>query len=405
MLTKRNREVRRALEHVVFGLGAPALTIWTLVFVWANDGRGGDFRFQYWLAGWRTLHGTGPYPILHASVNGVAVFPYPAPTAVFFVPFALLPRGFSGDAFTVICLAAPLLSLWVLRVRDWRLYGFVLLLAPVVAGWQTANLTLVLGFGLAIVWRFRDHPVFAGVGTAAVVALKPFLWPVILWLLVTKRWRYAVQAVLIEAAIQVASWSLVGFGQIHRFLRVTFSVTHALRGWGYSIASSAVHLGAGPKLATGLAVGVSLLLTLALLAQLRRSCDARAFVLTVVLAICASPIVWSHYFALLIIPLAVTWPRLGPAWLCLLPLWACPLTSPTGWQADLALAAFAVTVGVLLWGAESEAQQSASGYPDPPRLGLSSPVLLLGQLPEPGHAAAEMPLHTGPRHPLGQPPG
>ncbi len=399
------RAARRATEHGVFGLGALFLTAWTLVVVWAHDGRGEDFRFQYWLAGWRTLHGLSPYPILHASANGVAVFPYPAPTAIFFAPFALLPRGISGDVFTAVCLTAPLLSLGVLGVRDWRLYGLVMLLAPVVAGWQTANLTLLLGLGLAILWRFRVRPVAAGVAAATLVALKPFLWPVILWLLVTRRWRSGLYAVLTEAAIQIASWSVLGFGQIHRFLRVTFSVTHALRGWGYSIASSVMHLGAGPELATVLAAGVSVGLALAMLLQLRRRSDATAFVLAVVLALCASPVVWTHYFALLIIPLAAVRPRLSPAWLCLLPMWACPVTSPTGWQAELALVTFLVTVCVVLRGAESEAQASAVGHRDPPRLGLRAAILLLGQLPQAAHAAAEMSLHARRGHPLGQPPG
>jgi hypothetical protein len=352
-LTNRYREARRALEHVVFGFAAPALTIWTLAVLWAHDGRGEDFQLQYWLAGWRTLHGISPYAGLHAPVDAALAFPYPSSTAVFFAPFALLHRGASGDLFTAICLCAPALSLWTLRVRDWRLYGLVMLLAPVVSGWQTANLTLMLVLGMAVLWRFRERQIIASVAAAALVSLKPFMWPVVLWLLATRRWRSTVYTVLGVAAIQIASWSVLGFDQIHRFLRVTFSVTHTFRGWGYSIASSAMHLGAGSELATVVAVIVSVGLAVALLLQLRRTSDATALVLAVTLLVCASPIVWAHYFALFIIPLAVLRPRLSPVWLCLVPLWLCPLTNPDRWQADVALVTFVGTVCVLLWAAES----------------------------------------------------
>lgn len=373
MSRTKGRAARRAVEHGVFGLGALSLTVWALVVVWAGDGRGEDFRSQFWLAGWRTLHGISPYPTLHASVGGVAVFPYPAPTAIFFIPFALLPRGISSDLFTALCLSAPLLSLWVLGVRDWRLYGLVMLLAPVVSGWQTGNLTLILGCGLAILWRFRDRPLVAGITAAALVSLKPFLWPAVVWLLVTRRWRAALYAGLSAAAFQVVSWSVLGFDQIHRFLRATFSVMHIFRGWGYSVASTAAHLGAGSELAAALAVIVSVALLLALLAQHRRNADVTAFVLAVALVLCASPIVWAHYFALLIVPLAIVRPRLGPAWLCLVPLWACPLTSPNAWESDVALVTLVGTVCMLLRAVESDARAQSTSVFLPARSTFAGP--------------------------------
>ncbi|HET9720224.1 MAG TPA: glycosyltransferase 87 family protein [Solirubrobacteraceae bacterium] len=312
-----------------------------------------DFRFQYWLAGWNALHGVTPYPTLHATLNGVAAFPYPASTAIFFVPFALLPQGISGDLFTAVCLSAPLITLWVLRVRDWRLYGLVMLLGPVVAGWQTANLTLLLGLGLACLWRFRDRPVCAGVLAALLVSLKPFLWPVLLWLAVTRRWRAAFWAMAAGAVIQILSWGIVGFDQIPRFIQATLSVTHLLRGWGYSVASTAMQLGAGSALASVLAIAVPALLALALLVHgFRSHAEPAGLVLVVALAICASPIVWTHYFALFVVPIAVLAPRLSLLWACLLPMWACPVTTPRPWQSALALLTFAGLVCLLLWVAQ-----------------------------------------------------
>ena len=42
--------------------------------------------------------------------------------------------------------------------------------------------------------------------------------------------------------------------------------------------------------------------------------DRRAFAVVVTACIVASPIVWPNYAALLFVPIAITWPRLAPAW-------------------------------------------------------------------------------------------
>jgi hypothetical protein len=42
--------------------------------------------------------------------------------------------------------------------------------------------------------------------------------------------------------------------------------------------------------------------------------DRRAYAVVIAACIVASPIVWQNYTALLILPLAITWPRVAPAW-------------------------------------------------------------------------------------------
>lgn len=349
-LSPRRNPVRLAIEHAVFGAAPVALTLWVVLAVWAHDGRGEDFQFQYWLAGSRVLHGVSPWAAVNAPVDPALAFPYPALTALFFVPFALIPRGISGDVFSVACLAAPLVSLWLLSVRDWRLYGYVLLLAPVLAGWQTANLTLLLGLGIALQWKYRDHPLLAGAVAVVLISLKPFLWPLGLWLLVTRRWSAAAYGLGLGLVLNVASWAIVGLGQIHLFLRVVGSVTHTFSRWGYGMASSFMNLGLPNGLATALAVCVSLALIGVCFALARDRTNSSSFVLVIGLALCASPIVWLHYFALLIIPLAIKSPRFGPLWLIPLLFWVCPLTKPAPWQTALALVAFSGTIGALvLW--------------------------------------------------------
>jgi hypothetical protein len=69
--------------------------------------------------------------------------------------------------------------------------------------------------------------------------------------------------------------------------------------------------------------------------------DRRAFSLCIVAAILASPIVWNHYYLLLVAPLALARPRLSWAWLLLWLFWFVPAQESGGevWR---------VAVGLLL---------------------------------------------------------
>jgi hypothetical protein len=46
----------------------------------------------------------------------------------------------------------------------------------------------------------------------------------------------------------------------------------------------------------------------------------------------ATPIIWLHYFALLLVPLALVRPRLAPIWFAPLLLLAFPASEPRPWQ-------------------------------------------------------------------------
>ena len=80
-------------------------------------------------------------------------------------------------------------------------------------------------------------------------------------------------------------------------------------------------LGAGQALAKALMAAVALGLLVAVVVTGRRGSEQRSFVLAVAAALACSPIVWLHYFALLLVPVAVVRPRLGPLWFVPLAMW------------------------------------------------------------------------------------
>ena len=105
---------RRPLEIGIFGMLPVLITVWVLASVWANDFHGADFKLQFWVAGWKVLHGASPYAALNQRV-GNWPFPYPAAAALLFAPFAVLSQSAGADLYTALCIASPLLALRVLE--------------------------------------------------------------------------------------------------------------------------------------------------------------------------------------------------------------------------------------------------------------------------------------------------
>ena len=68
---------------------------------------------------------------------------------------------------------------------------------------------------------------------------------------------------------------------------------------------------------------------------LRQDGDRRAFTVLVAACVLASPIVWPNYAALLFVPIAVTWPRLAPAWFFGYVVWLVGVLLPKPAAADV----------------------------------------------------------------------
>ena len=167
---------------------------------------------------------------------------------------------------------------------------------------------------MALTWRYRDPIAPAGVALGVALALKFFLWPVLLWLAAVRRTR----AALVAAALAAASLLLLlPFTSIEDYLRLLRNLSDTFDGLSYTLYALLVDLGAPSSLARAatLAAGAAVLA----LAWRRRSLG-----LFVGAALVLSPIVWRHFFALLVVPLALSRPRFDPVWLVPLAFWFVP---------------------------------------------------------------------------------
>src|SRR5437868_5577435 len=185
----------RAVERFFLAFLPPFLLIGLVVSRYAlGKHLGFDYR-PLWEASRHVLQGASPYPLPHAAaLHDEQQFVYPPIAALFAAPLAAFPFGVAAALLAVVEVAATALTLRVLGVRDWRCYGVTLLWYPVIQNVLIGSITSVLALGLAIVWRYRDDRSVASPVTAALIATKVFLWPMLFWLAATRRGLVAARA-------------------------------------------------------------------------------------------------------------------------------------------------------------------------------------------------------------------
>jgi hypothetical protein len=324
------------LELGVF-MQAPVIFLaWLAWFVWGHGG-GGDFAI-FRRAGHALLHGHSPY--VHPTLNLLATndrFVYPTPFALPFIPFAFAPEKVGALGFLAISVAAVLASVWLLGVRDWRCYGAVFLGVPVYGALGVGSIGPFLLLLCALGWRFRDRTI-AGVPLAIAAAAKLFLWPMLVWLLVTRRFR-AFAASLLTIGATLAVWASIDLAGMRRYPETIRLLNDVQRWKSYSVQSLFISLHASP-LASEAAAGLAAVVAVMALVLLRRRGDRATFGAAVAAALIATPILWTHYLVLLIAPIAIARPRLTPLWLLPVVLWATPHPESLGivWRIMLVLA-------------------------------------------------------------------
>jgi hypothetical protein len=350
ILLSREARLKRAAEHSLFGLIPLVVTGALILFQFHLNAVAVDFHVAYWPAAHRLINGFSPYTVTPSQIRSGTAFVYPVLSALVFAPFALLSRNLAEVIYMLLCLACVPATLRALNVRDWRIYGVVLLWSPVFVAWQSGNVTLPLALMVALVWRFRERPWAAGLLTATAVSLKPFVWPLGLWLLATRRWKAAAWSLAGAVVINLVAWALCGYSEIHTYLHLSSAVTNALWRGGYSMLAVGHHLGFGRGAGELLLVAISAAATAGVIyLGAWKHCEREALAVTVLLMLVASPLLWSHYFALLLVPLALSRPRLRPVWALPLLMWPIPPRQPVfGWEEVLAWGVTATVMAVVL---------------------------------------------------------
>lgn len=308
----------RQLRDPLLLFAAPVTFALLLAFVGyaATWPIGFDFRGTLWEPARALLDGEPIYP--EATRDAVVIgnpAVYPPLFILASVPLALLPVGVASAFWFALLGVGVFVSLRILGIRDWRCYAIALTSPVVVQGLYYGNLTLFLLLPLALTWRYRHRAGIAGVAVGIAVAAKLFVWPLIVWLLLTRRFRAAAYAFASATVLVIGAWATIGFEGLADYpalLRVLQDV-YAIRSLSLSTAVGALGGSVDVSVAVAVVAGLACLVLAGWLVP-RGDGERMAFVAVVAACVIGSPIVWLNYAALLLAPIAITWPRLAPAW-------------------------------------------------------------------------------------------
>ena len=291
---------------------------------------GFDFRGTLWEPARAVLDGAPIYPA--ATREAVEIgnpTVYPPLFILATIPLTVLPVAVASWVWFVLLGGCVFAAMWILGVRDWRCHVLALTSLVVVHGLYFGNLTLALLPLVALAWRYRDTARAAGLAVGVAVAAKLFVWPLIVWLLLTRRFRAAAWAAASAVVLVIGSWAAIGFqgfADYPSLLRVVQDV-YAVRSLSVSTVAASLGASGGTSVAAAALAGLVCIGAAAWCVRGPNG-DSRAFALTVGACILGSAIVWPNYFALLFVPIAITWPRLALPWFFGHAVWLLSLVSP-----------------------------------------------------------------------------
>ncbi len=304
-----------ALRRVatIVGLGVlPVAALVTMLAVGLSDNSlSADFHHEIYPQAKLMLEGRNPYPPPDFDPTAAANYIWPPLVAYLAAPLTVLPLGAADVAMLVLGLACMAAAVWLVGVRDWRVYGVLALWPQVTGEMRVSHLTAPICLLLALAWRTRERPVHPGLALGLATALKFFVWPLGVWLAATHR----IQSLLVAVGLAAVSLLLVlPYVPLDDYARTLAQLGRGFDQDSYTAFGLLVQSGASETSAHVAMWAIGL----ALLAATWRY---RSFTLAVAAALALSPIVWLDYFAVAMVPLAIARPRLAWVWFVPLATW------------------------------------------------------------------------------------
>ena len=259
----------RAFRTTLVPLAYAGLPLLLAALIFAVGGRhalGFDFHGGIWNAAQDLLNGRSPYRparldaiAAHIRAGGAAptiveLPVYPPTVMLVLAPLGLLPATVANAVFVALLVPLPALALRLVGVRDLRCYAIAYACAPVLLGIEIGTLSPILMLGLAAAWRWRDRAVAVALVVCGLICLKLFLWPMVIWLAATRRWRAAGLSLVATAVVTLAGFAVVGFGDLTTYPHMLSTLSWIEQSQSYSVVSAAMAVGAGQSAARAAAV-------------------------------------------------------------------------------------------------------------------------------------------------------
>ena len=133
--------LRRVLELLAFAV-VPLIALVIGLATFADQGRLAlDFHEEVYPQAEAIVDGRDPYPDPGAAITDTANAIWPIAAVLPAVPLTAVSDAAADWIATFFVLACLVGALWMLGVRDWRVYGVTLLWPSVIDAYQTANVT------------------------------------------------------------------------------------------------------------------------------------------------------------------------------------------------------------------------------------------------------------------------
>ena len=273
----------------------------------AGDTLGFDF-LAYHAAATRLLDGQPLYDMSFQQTGGFGLFYYPPTFAPLVLVFGWLTPEVAVRAWTAVLVGASLVAVAILpvsrTVRWWILllmglsfpYGYAVKLG------QVGPLLLLT---MAVGWRWLDEPIRLGASAAlgAAIKLQPGL--ILVWALLTRRFRAVVVGAVVLVVLGAAATLLAGASSWTDFLTLARTVSDPITTpHNFTPGAIGYQLGLSSGTATVLQVASTIAAVVALLAAIRWSVSEASYLAAVIVSQLVSPILWDHYAILLLLPVA-----------------------------------------------------------------------------------------------------
>jgi hypothetical protein len=325
----------------IVGLGVLPVAAVALMFVvgLSDDSLSADFHHEIYPQAKEMLDGLNPYPPADFDPTVAPNFIWPPLVAYLAAPLTVLPLGAADVVMLLLGLACMAGAVWIVGLRDWRVYGALALWPQVTGEMRVSHLTAPICLLLALAWRTRDRTAQPGLALGLATALKFFVWPLGVWLAATHRYR----ATFVAIGVAAASLLLVlPYVSLDHYARSLMQLGRGFDQDSYTVFGLLVQSGTSETTAR-------VAMWIAGLALLAGTWRYRSFTLAVAAALTLSPIVWLDYFAVAMVPLAIARPRLSWVWFVPLATWGLSgagLGIGDPWDIARLLLVFAVVLGV-----------------------------------------------------------
>ncbi len=273
----------------------------------AGDTLGYDFR-AYAAAADRLIHGQPLYDLSVDVAGPFAIYLYPPPFAVGFIPFVLLPSPVGLWVWIAGCVAMTLVAIAVLPTSlpvRWAILLLAGLDWPVVYAIKLGQVGPPLLLVFALGWRLLRSEVALGIVGAAGAFIKVQPGLLFAWALLTGRRRTLAVGLAVGAATVLLTLPLVGVTAWTDYVGLLGKVSAPVA-TPHNMTAGAVAYQAG--FSDGVAgaiqiVGIVVTIAVWVYASRRRSAEV-GYLVTVVASQLFSPLLWDHYALLLLLPVA-----------------------------------------------------------------------------------------------------